>query len=44
MHGFGPFNEDVTTFWEILRLTNSEMTFETSYQGKQYRVEFQEFE
>lgn len=42
--GYGPFDFDITTSWNIIKLTNTEMIFETIYQGKNYRVEFEEFE
>ena len=42
--GYGPFDYGITSEWNIERLTNTEMIFETIYQNKHYRVEFKEFE
>ncbi len=42
--GYGPFNAGYMSDWVIRKLTNTKMIFETIYQDKKYRVEFEEFE
>jgi hypothetical protein len=43
IYGYGPLNYGITTNWDIIRLTNKEVTLETTYQNKKYRLELVEF-